>query len=380
MRRLVLASVLCLAVGPAASAQEAGWSLIKTGVFHKDLYLAGDHVDLRGEARGDAFIAGRTVAVDGLVQGDLFVGGGTILLRGVMGDDVRVAGQIVTVDAVIHDMLIVAGEVVRVSAGAQVGGRAWIAGRRVDIAGQVGGELRAAGARIRISGVIQGDVVLAARDIEILPTARIEGTLTYWSGQDARIDPGARIRGAVVHRQPQFLDRAGRVATVVATVTRVVFVVNLLAAGVILFLLFPDFTVSAARTVGREPWKSLGAGVGVLVCTAVAVALLLTSVVGLPLGLALVAFLALALLLGILTFGFFLGDLGARLFLGGPELSAGWRIVSLAGAVVALALIRFLPVAGNAVLALALLAGLGAWTLHAWRAYTAPTDDEEEEG
>ena len=33
MRRLVLASVLCLAVGPAASAQEAGWSLIKTGGF-----------------------------------------------------------------------------------------------------------------------------------------------------------------------------------------------------------------------------------------------------------------------------------------------------------------------------------------------------------
>ena len=376
MRRLVLASVLCLAVGPAASAQEAGWSLIKTGVFHEDLYLAGDHVDLRGEARGDAFIAGRTVAVDGLVQGDLFVGGGTILLRGVMGDDVRVAGQIVTVDAVIRDMLIVAGEVVRVSAGAQVGGRAWIAGRRVDIAGQVGGEFRAAGARIRISGVIQGDVVLAARDIEILPTARIEGTLTYWSGQDARIDPGARIRGAVVHRQPQFLDRAGRVATVVATVTRVVFVVNLLAAGVILFLLFPDFTVSAARIVGREPGKSLGAGTGVLVAAALVVALLLTSVVGLPLGLAVIAFLALALLLGLLTFGFFLGDAGARLFRRGPDLSTGWRILSLGGAVVVLSLIRFIPIVGSVALLVGLVVGLGAWTLHAWRTYTA--DGEEE--
>ena len=354
MRLLGLASVLCLAVSPAAWAQDAGWSLIKTGVFDEDLYLAGDHVDLRGEARGDAFIAGRTVAVDGLVQGDLVVGSGTILLRGVMGDDVRVAGQIVTVDAVIRDMLIVAGEVVRVSAGAQVGGRAWIAGRRVDIAGQVGGELRAAGARIRISGVIQGDVVLAARDIEILPTARIEGTLTYWSGQEARIDPGARIRGAVVHRQPQFLDRAGRVATVVATVTRVVFVVNLLAAGVILFLLFPDFTVSAARIIGREPGKSLGAGTGVLVGA--------------------------ALLLGLLTFGFFLGDAGARLFRRGPDLSTGWRILSLGGAVVVLSLIRFIPIGGSVALLVGLVVGLGAWTLHAWRTYTADEDDEEEEG
>jgi cytoskeletal protein CcmA (bactofilin family) len=380
MRALVLATLLCLATSQPAFAQEAAWSLVKAGVFDGDLYLAGAHVELSGEMRGDVFAAGRTVAVDGHVQSDLFAAGGAVALRGRMGDDVRAAGGLVTVDAAIRDALLVAGEVVRVSAGARIGGPAWLAGRRLDIAGRLGGELRAAAARIRISGTIRGNVVLAARDIEIEPTAQIEGSLTYWSGQEARIDPGARIRGAVLHRQPEFLDRAGRVATVLAAVTRVVFVVNLLAAGVILFLLFPDFTVAAARTVGREPWKSLGAGVGVLVCTGVAVALLVTSVVGLPLGLALIAFLALSLLLGVLTFGFFLGDLGARLFRRGPELSAGWRLVSLAGAAVALALIRFLPVAGNAVLALALLAGLGAWTLHAWRAYTAGEDDEEEEG
>ncbi len=375
MRRLALAAALCLALARPLPAQEAGWSVVKAGVIEEDLYAAGDHVEVRGEARGDAFLAGRTVVVDAVTRGDLFAAAGTVALRGSLGDDARMAGQLVTVDATIRDALIVAAEVVRVSAGSQIGGHAWLAGRRIDVAGRVGRDLRAAGARIRISGVVLGHVVLAARDIEIEPTARIEGSLTYWSGQEARIDPRAQIRGAVIHRQPEFLDRAGRIATVVATVTRVVFVVNLLAAGIILYLLFPGFTVAAARTVGHEPWRSLGAGAAVVVAAALVVALLLTSVVGLPLGLALVAFLLLALLLGLLTFGFFLGDAGARLLGRGPELSAGWRIVSLAAAAVTLSLVRFVPVVGLPAVAVALVAGLGGWTLQVWRAYTADGDE-----
>ena len=122
--------------------------------------------------------------------------------------------------------------------------------------------------------------------------------------------------------------------------------------------------------------KSLGAGTGVLVAAALLLALLLTSVLGLPLGLGVIAFLALALLLGILTFGFFLGDAGARLFRRGPDLSTGGRVLSLGGAVVVLSLIRFIPIVGPVALLVALVMGLGAWALHAWRTYTA--DGEEE--
>ncbi len=187
-------------------------------------------------------------------------------------------------------------------------------------------------------------------------------------------------RGSALHRQPEFLDRAGRVAAVLAAVTRVVFVVNLLAAGVIPFLLFPGFTVSAARTVGREPGKSLGAGAGVLGGTALMVALLLTSAVGLPLGLALIAFLGLALLLGFLTFAVFLGEAGVRLAGRSPDLSPGWRILTLAGGVTVLALIRFIAVLGNLTLLVALVAGLGAWSLHAWRTYRSGEGEGPSQG
>ena len=60
------------------------------------------------------------------------------------------------------------------------------------------------------------------------------------------------IAGRVIQRQPEFFDRAGRMLTVLGLVTRALVVVNLFVTGVVLFLLFPRFTVAAARTVGAS--------------------------------------------------------------------------------------------------------------------------------
>ena len=137
-----------------------------------------------------------------------------------------------------------AGEVVRITGPSQVGGSAWILGRRVDVSGRVRRELRVTAVRVRIEGIVEGDVYLAARDIEILPGARITGSLSYWSGQEARIAPEARIAGRVIQHQPRFFDRAGRVLTVLELVTRTLVVVNLFVSGVVLFLLVrPDRNV-----------------------------------------------------------------------------------------------------------------------------------------
>ena len=195
-----------------------------------------------------------------------------------------------------------------------MGGSAWILGRRVDVSGRVRRELRVTAVRVRIEGTVEGDVYLAARDIEILPAARITGSLSYWSGQEARIAPEARIAGRVIQHQPRFFDRDGRVLTVLGLVTRALVVVNLFVSGVVLFLLFPRFTVAAARTVERRPWTSLGIGVAVLVLTPLAAVFLALTVIAIPLALALAALYVLALLLGFITAAFALGDLGARAF------------------------------------------------------------------
>lgn len=371
--RLVLL-VLVAGAAPAA-AQEAAVHLVKTGAFAEDLYLAGERVEFRGEAAGDITAAAGSISIEGLVRGDVAAGAGSVFVAGRVLDDVRVAGQLVILAGDVGDGFLAAGEVVRVTEPSRVGGAAWILGRRVDVSGEVRRELRVAAVRVRVSGAVNGDVYLAARDIEILPTARIAGDLIYWSGQEARIAPEARIAGRVIERQPGFFDRAGRVLTVLGVVTRALVAVNLFVSGVVLFLLFPRFTVAAARTVGRRPWASLATGLGVLVLTPIVALSLVLTVVAIPLALALGALYGLALLLGFVTAAFALGDLGARA-VGRARHGRGTRVAWLAAAALAIALVRFVPWVGPLVLLIALALGVGAWTLRLYRGYLGIPEEE----
>ncbi len=372
---LILSMLVVLAAAPAG-AQEAGETLVLSGRFARDLYLAGGRVDFPGEAEADVVVAARALSVAGTIRGDLLAVASRLLVAGRVGDDARAAAQVVGLDGEVGDGLLAAGEVIRLGTASRVGGSAWLAGRRVDVAGQVGRDLRAAAVRVRISGAIAGDVVLAARDIELLPGARIAGTLTYWSSQEARVAPGAQVGGRIVRRNPEYLDRAGRVLTVLDVITRVVFVVNLFVAGVVLFLLFPRLTVSAALTVGRRPWASFGAGLAVLALTPLAVLSLMLTVIGIPLALSLLWLYVGALLLGFLTAAFYLADVALRPVARTRWPSRGARIAALALVVLVLALVRFVPIIGPLVVLLALVFGVGAWTLRLTRSYSGVADEE----
>jgi hypothetical protein len=153
-------------------------------------------------------------------------------------------------------------------------------------------------------------------------------------------------------------------------------VVNLFVAGVILFFLFPRLTVSAALTVGRRPWASLGMGLAILVLTPLAALSLILTVIGVPLALTLAWLYVAALLLGFLTAAFYLGDLVLRAFRRGARPSRGARIAALAVALLVLAVVRFIPIAGPLVLLLALVFGVGAWTLRLSRGYAGLPDEE----
>jgi cytoskeletal protein CcmA (bactofilin family) len=374
-RRLALALLFTLHAAPAG-AQEAGGTLVLTGNHPRDVYAAAGQIDFPGEAEADVVAAARTMTVTGLVRGDLVVLAHRLVIAGRVLDDVRVAARVVTLEGEVGDGLLAAAEVVRLTSASRVGGMAWIAARRVELAGRVGGDVRAAAARVRIAGTLQGDVVLAARDIEMLPGARIAGNLTYWSSQEARIAPSAQVAGRVERRQPEFLDRAGRVLTILGIVTRVVFVLNLFVAGVILFFLFPRLTISAAATVGNRPWASLGMGLAVLVLTPLTAMSLMLTVIGIPLALTLVWLYMAALLLGFLTAAFYLAEVVLRVLRRATRPPRGARIAALAAVLIVLASVRFVPIAGPLVLALLLIAGVGAWTLRLSRGYAGIPEEE----
>jgi cytoskeletal protein CcmA (bactofilin family) len=364
--RLVLGVVLAL-FPSALSAQETGATVILRGTSTDNVYVAGGTVDVLADIERDLVGAGGTINIRQLVKGDVIVAGGSVNVSGRVGDDIRAAGGFITIGGSVGGEVVAAGGTVSLAPEARVEGRAWLSGGRVVMAGRIARELKVAAVSVSVAGEVDGDVRLAARAIEIGPTARIKGDLVYTSGKPARIDPGAQIQGRVTYTKSVLAARAARIGRLVVVLVRIVFLAGMIVCGVVLLLLFPGFAVSAARTIRSNPWKSLGLGFLVLIVTPIVGIILMITIIGIPLGLALGALYMVALLLGYLTAALFLGELGARLFGGGPEFPAGSRVLSLVLSLVVLALVRLIPVLGGIVALLAIVIGLGAASQHAFR-------------
>jgi hypothetical protein len=253
----------------------------------------------------------------------------------------------------------------------RVVGRVWLAGGNVTVAGRVARGLRVAAGSVSVSGAVDGDIEITAGAVHILPTARVNGNLTYTSANPATIAAGAQIQGQVFHKPSELAARAERGARTFLVVARLVVFGGLVIFGIVLLLLVPGFMVSAAQRIRSDFWRSLGLGLLVLIVTPVVAVMVLATVIGIPLGLALVALYPLTLIVGYLTAAVFLGELAGRLIAGRSELTLGRRVALLVGALFVLALVCQLPIAGWIVIWLAVLIGVGAASQEVFRRWAA---------
>lgn len=367
----VALAALSLCVPSLLHAQEAGETVVMRGTINQDVYLAGGTVDMLADVNGDVLAAGGQVNIDNAVSGDVMAAGGNVAVRARVGDDVRVCGGNVTISGSVGDDLVACGGQLLVARTATAGGRAWLAGGNVQINGKLAKGLRAAGNHIVIAGDINGDVELYAESIDVEPGAVIHGNLTYYSREQARIASGAEITGAV-KREPLGPGKEAREhARGFGYVARLALSITLMITGIVLYLLFPTASVGAARTINESPWKSLGLGFAILAATPLVVLLLFISFFGIWLGLLALAVYLMFLLLGFLTGILYIGDWGLRLIDRAKTATKGWRVLSIIAALLALWIVRFVPVLGGLVGFAILLFGLGALTLYLWRRYVS---------
>ncbi len=372
---LAVATLALVAPAPAARAADpqVGQTVVKSGpAVASDLYAFGGGVDIQADVEGDLIAAGGRVVTTGRVQRNLIVAAGSVVAGGHVLRNVRAGGGAVTISARVGRNLNAGGGTVVLTPEAVIDGRARLVAGEVRVAGTIAKHLYAAGAVIVLAGEIQGDVELVAQEIEVLPTARIKGSLTYWSPRDAKIDRKAKIQGRVTHNLPELPRSLARTGTALLTVSRLLFMAGLIVTGIALYLLFPDFMVLASHTIGSDPAKSLGIGLLLVVAMPVAAILTMLTILGIPLGLILFVLYFAALLVGFLVTAFFLGDVGARTFLRRGRRSRTVRVLWLIMALAALALVNQLPFVGVALMAAAVLVGLGAMSLHVWRNWGGP--------
>jgi len=337
-----------------------------------NIYMTGVDVRIVAPVVGDLFAAAGRVSVDAPVAGDAVLGAGSIDVRGSIGDDLRAAGGIVTVAGRVGGAALIAAGSIAFGPATEIHGQVRLAGRDIAVAGRLAGGLNVYGRNVLLLGDIRGPLRLTSERIEVLPSAHITGDILYRSPDEIRIHPGARIDGRIT-REPlsfEFPHRGLEMPGLPPLAPLLTF--GLFAAGVLLLLVLPKFTLASLNTIRAAPVKSLGLGTAILFSLPPVVVLLVLTIVGIPVAVALAVLYAIALLTGYLIAAFFIGDHLARLALRGRTLSTGWRISSLLAALLLLWLARNIPLpyVGTLVLLLALVVGVGAMVLQAFSNYT----------
>ena len=368
--RAILASTLLLLPAVLVLAQDAGETVVKQGTINEDLYLAGGTVEVRGQVEGDVVAAGGTVRVSESVRGDVMVAGGTVEVGATVSDDVRALGGDVEIGGAVGDHLAAAGGTVRLAPAARIGGRAFLAGSTVRVDGKIGGPLKAAGETIIIAGEIGGDAELAGERITIAPGAVIRGQLRYASRNEAQIDSGASIGGAITRTE---IEPGAPPRGPGAAAARFGFLTMLTVAAIVLVLLLPGFSLGAARRLRDAPWKSLALGLAVFATGPVVIVLLFVTFVGAFVALPLMALLPVLLLAGFLTAMISLSDFALQRLGRADSAGKGVRALAIAAAFLALWLLCFIPGLGPLLLLALLLFGAGALSLTLWQRYTATT-------
>jgi cytoskeletal protein CcmA (bactofilin family) len=335
-------------------------------------YAAGNHIEITGPMTADVIVAGRQVDIAERVAGDILAAGWRVALTGPADDDVRIAAAEVVVNTPIAGDLTVAGGDVAIGPLTRVSGRSWITGSTVRINGVVERDLRVAGATVEIAGEIRSPLHVIADKLVILPSARVLGPITYKGSSEARIAEGAIVNGPITYEQiPQ---REAQRARSFTGVSSVLFTIHVFLAGLLVVVFLPRVETSVVTTLRVQPGRSLLAGFVLLVTIPAAAVLLAVSILGLPIGLALVAVYAVALFASVVATAFFVGDAEARLFNAGPIVTRGQHALVLLGGVLSLALLRALL--GGFVVFASVLFGFGALALAAYHAYSqepAPT-------
>ena len=334
-----------------------------------NLYLAGTEVRLEQRADGDVVAAAGRIAIDAGVAGDAVLAAGSVDVRGPVADDLRAAGGIITLAGSVQGEALVAGASVHITPEADLAGRAWLAGNEVTIAGRLRNEVKAYGRHITVSGDIEGPVALSGERIDIAAGANLRGDLSYSSTQDIVIDPQARIAGKVTREPGVFQMPRPQLHIPGLSAARPLLLFGLIAAGILLYAVFPRYTANAARTLHAAPLKSLGLGTALFFSAPPIILLLVITIIGIPVALVVAALYAVALLAGYLIAAFFVGDRLLRL-IGKSDVSTAWRALSLAVALAALWLLRHIPYAGGLIVLAALLFGVGALALQAFTQYS----------
>ncbi|MEO0936526.1 MAG: hypothetical protein AAFY38_00055 [Pseudomonadota bacterium] len=349
-----------------------------------DTYTAGETVVSTIDADRDVFAAGRSTTVLGKTQGDMHVSGFDVNMSADVSEDAYAAGATVTITGAVGKDLSATGFTVRLDPSARVGENARLLGATLNIEAPITGSLAATGRDVYLNAEVLGDAQIFAKSLRFGPEARVEGQLIY-STEDKLDVPASVAAPDRVRFEP--VD-AVRVWDELETIHEMPVLPTLASMffGFLITLLF--FVVLGAIALGFFPQRldamraSISDAFGQTALLGVvglsllfgAVPVVALTIVGLPL-----VPILLLLIVAAWTFSYALGAyaIATRLWFGlGGDADPGMlvRLIILALAIIAIALLNFIPFVGWVVNYTLVLLGLGAMTRLVFEAMVGSTE------
>lgn len=227
---------------------------------------------------------------------------------------------------------------------------------RASISGVVYGDVVVLDGPIVIGGLVSGSVVALNGPIRLTADAQVGGDVL--GAEAVRIEPGAVVEGTV--RETVGFTLQGPLAALGILLGSVAVGVSALLLLALLLVLAPrgaDRVSAAARTA---PFASAGWGILLALGLPLVAVAAMVTIVGLPLGLAVLLAMSLLFLVGYAWTVFSVGRLMVR------EPRSRW-LAALAGWAVAAA-VGLVPFLNLAAWSLGGMFGLGAMTIAVWRA------------
>jgi len=287
-----------------------------------DLYVGANTVIIDGTINGDLWAAGSTITVNGVVNGSVMAAGRTVNINGDVGHAVRAGGETIIINGDVSGDVMVGGGDVNVASTAKIGGDLLFGAGIARIDGLIEGDIKGGGSEVTISNGVKGNIALKVESLTILPTANIQGDLTYGIG--------GKVTGFLMA----------------------------LIAGLVIILLAPRRLTSIAESIRSRPGASAGWGALILFVTPIAAIIVCITIIGIPMGLIALALWGIAIYLAQIPVGLFIGRWIIGHFRGveGKAIMVG----ALALGLVILKLLRLIPYLGFFIGLAVILFGLGA--------------------
>lgn len=358
----------------------AGW-LAGLGAAPAAEFKSGKEIDLSGDFGDLVFLSGGKLAIGARVADDIFASGGELNYTGASADHVLTAGGEITFDGAqvktiiaagghlilnntqVSNDVVMAGGDIKISDNSTVASSAVIAGGRITIDGKVGGDVTIRAGEITINGEVSGNADLAAEEVHLGPRAVIGGNLKHRTA-DLVVAPGATIKGEIT--KVPYEDKLKKQAAkfmVIASAAAMVFLVVLGLTILVSAGVFAGLMQATDRAIRGKTLSTLGIGLLVCVGFPVLIAISMASIIGIPIGLILIAFMFGAMLLALACVAHATGmavrsgfSRGSRAGLPG----AGGRILYALLGLAILIVLGLVPFIGHVVWIVASILGVGA--------------------